>query len=317
MQSLDIGVDVGRDELVIAVAQQEPRRVTVANRVGAIREWLRTIPVGSRLAVESTGSYHRELVEQAQQGGLTVYVLNAGDVHHYAKALGMRGKTDRTDAQVIVRYLCEHHAYLHAYCGGTALQQRLQSLLRLRALVGRQRAQLVQSLREVPQMAPAGTVLCQAYEQVQRQLEQQMQQALASEPALAQGYTRLRSIPGVGLQSAAMLAVLLSRIPFERAEALIAYSGLDPRPRDSGRRRGQRHLSKRGPAQLRWLLYLAASSASRNAGFRPQYQALRERGLAGTEALNVLARKLLKIAFALWHSESMFDPGQLTRAKGS
>lgn len=315
MQSFDIGVDVGRDELVVAVAQQLPRRVKVANRAEAIQEWLETIPADSRLAVESTGSYHRELVEQAQQAGLAVYVLNAGDVHHYAKALGMRGKTDRTDAEVIVRYLCEHHAYLHAYCAGTALQQRLQTLLQLRALVGRQRAQLAQSLRQVPEMAEAGAALCRTFDQVQRQLERQMQQALASEPTLSQGYMRLRSIPGIGLQSATLLAVLLSRIPFERAEALIAYSGLDPRPCDSGRRRGRRKLSKRGPAQLRWLLYLAAGSACRNAGFKPQYQALRERGLAGTEALNVLARKLLKIAFALWHSQSMFDPSRYAVAK--
>ena len=37
--------------------------------------------------------------------------------------------------------------------------------------------------------------------------------------------------------------------------ALVAYSGLDPRPHDSGSKRGRRALTKRGPAALRKLLW--------------------------------------------------------------
>ena len=48
--------------------------------------------------MESTGRYHALLAHLASQAGLKVYVLNARDVHYYAKALGTRAKTDGVDA---------------------------------------------------------------------------------------------------------------------------------------------------------------------------------------------------------------------------
>lgn len=45
--------------------------------------------------------------------------LDLKDVHFYAKALGMRAKTDKVDAGVIVRYVAEHHQSLHPWQPGT------------------------------------------------------------------------------------------------------------------------------------------------------------------------------------------------------
>ena len=62
------------------------------------------------IAMESTGRYNGLLAHLAHQAGLTVYVLNARDVFFYARALGMRAKTNGVHADVIARYLAEHHA---------------------------------------------------------------------------------------------------------------------------------------------------------------------------------------------------------------
>ena len=51
-------------------------------------------------------------------------------------------------------------------------------------------------------------------------------------------------------------------------------------------------------------------SASRSLAFNACYQTLKARGLAATEALVVLARKLLRIAFAVWKTQTAFDPGR-------
>jgi hypothetical protein len=48
----------------------------------------------------------------------------------------------------------------------------------------------------------------------------------------------------------------------ENADAFVAFTGLDPRPDDSGQHHGKRRLSKRGPTELCRLLYLAALSGS-------------------------------------------------------
>ena len=48
---------------------------------------------------------------------------------------------------------------------------------------------------------------------------------------MARGGERLRTSTGIGPQTSALLGALLSRFEFANADALVAYSGLDPRPR--------------------------------------------------------------------------------------
>ena len=84
-------------------------------------------------------------------------------------------------------------------------------------------------------------------------------------------YARLRRIPSVGPVVGSGVLNSLQRLPFASADAYVAFCGLDPRPDDSGRKRGQRRLSKRGPSELRRLLYNAAMSASRTKAWRPLY----------------------------------------------
>jgi len=123
----------------------------------------------------------------------------------------------------------------------------------------------------------------------------------------------LQSIVGVGPQSSALLTSLLARVPFASSDALVAYSGLDPRANDSGRSRGRRRLSKRGDPALRRQMFMAAMSACHTSTFAATYQALRARGLKTTEALVILARKLLRIAFAVWRSGQPFEALRVTR----
>jgi hypothetical protein len=62
---------------------------------------------------------------------------------------------------------------------------------------------------------------------------------------------------------------------------------------------------------LRLLLYLAAQSAAKTKTFRPMYTELRARGFATTEAIVIIAHKLLRIAFAVWTSNKPFDPTKI------
>ena len=60
--------------------------------------------------MESTGIYHELLAKLAHKRGLVVYVLNPKDTRHYAKAMGLRGKTDRVDAELIAGMIAHKHA---------------------------------------------------------------------------------------------------------------------------------------------------------------------------------------------------------------
>ena len=110
------------------------------------------------------------------------------------------------------------------------------------------------------------------------------------------------------------VAHALQRLPFTTADAFIAHTGLDPRPRDSGEKHGRRRLSKRGPAALRAVLHMCAMSASRTATWRPYYERQLAKGLSGTAALVILARKMARTAYGICRSNTTFD---FTRMKSN
>jgi transposase len=311
-----IGVDVAKAELVIA--KHDPGlaagpTVAVPNTGDAIAVWLAGLPAASRIAMESTGRYHGLLAKLALQAGHVVYVLNARDVYYYAQALGTRGKTDRLDAHVIARYIAEHHASLHPWCPPNPVQLHIDKLLAHRALLGKQEATLRLSLKDLGIDAITVGVgkLMAEFEALMARIDKEVQALVASDAQLAQGCANLRTITGIGVQISPLLASLFSRIAFANADALVAFCGLDPRPRDSGTLRGRRHLSKRGPALLRRQIWLAGFAATKSKLFGPIYKALRARGIPSTAAIVILGRRLLRIAFAVWRSGKPFDPSKI------
>jgi transposase len=148
-------------------------------------------------------------------------------------------------------------------------------------------------------------------DQLLKAIDRELTRTLRALPEGATRCAQFRSIPGIGLLSGAALTELFSRVGFSRIEAAIAYTGFDPRACDSGQHRGRRRLSKRGPAELRRLLYNAAMSASRTKTWKPFYERQRAKGLPSTAALVVLARKLLRVAYALYHHDANFDPRRI------
>jgi transposase len=303
------GVDVAKDEVVMSMHGQTHVRA-IANERKAVDTWLVTLPKGSIVAMESTGIYHQLLAQRAHAAGMRVYVLNARDVHFYAKALGARGKTDRVDAGLIARYAAEHHAKLHAWQPGDGAHKRIEELLGRRATLVSKRESMRQAFKGDRDLAGELKRLDQSFDRFLVALDSKVNALIAADDALATGRKRIASVTGFGPQGSALLAVLFARIPFANVDAVVAYSGTDPRPNDSGKKRGARKLSKRGPAHLRRQIYLSGFAASSSKALKPLYQALRARGFATTEAFVILGRKLLRAAFAVWRTGQQWDPAK-------
>lgn len=312
-ESIFVGVDVAQAELVIARHGQAPHAQRIANDAASINAWLPSLPPQACIAMESTGRYHGLLAGLASAAGFVVYVLNARDVYFYSQAQGMRAKTDRLDAQLIARYLAEHHARLHPWQRPEGAHARLECLLQRRAQVVKHQEALRQTLRDVPELKAAAAQLQDQLQVFLQQVDRLLEQLIASDESLRQGCRRLQTIPGIGAQTSALLAALLSRVPFANSDALVAFCGLDPRADDSGKKRGRRKLTKRGPALLRRQMWLAGFAATRTKALKPLYQSLRARGLATTEAIMIIGRKLLRVAFAVWRSTQGFDPALMQR----
>ena len=149
------------------------------------------------------------------------------------------------------------------------------------------------------------------FNQLIARIDLRVKALVEASPERKQNFTRLRTITGVGPVVGAALVNTLERVPAKSADAFVAFTGLDPRPDDSGQHRGKRRLSKRGPAELRRLLYLAALSAIKTKPWGPLYEHYRTKGLSSTAALVILARRIARTAWSIYTHKTEFDPARL------
>jgi transposase len=299
------GVDVSKSNL-LTVRYDAQTPAVVPNVAEAIGSWLAGLPQGATVAMEATGAYHQVLAHLAHAAGMQVYVLNPQTLKHYACAIGQRGKTDNCDARMIARYVVHERAKLRRWMPPAPAADRLAQLLERRHTLVTARQTLAQSLAMPMLKAPRESLLAN-FERIVRRLDILIRHEMARLPKMAALYERLRSIVGVGPVVAAQLVAVFSTLNFAKVASFIAYTGLDPCPEDSGDHRGRRRLSKRGPPLLRCLLYNAGMAAANSRLFKPTYARLRARGLQTTQAIVILARKIARIAFALYKSGECFD----------
>jgi len=300
------GVDVAKDELVALCLGQDVV-CRLRNCAADIRSWLRKLPKGSIVAMESTGEYHQLLARLAYAAGMRVFVLNARRVYFYAQALEVRGKTDRVDAGVIARYVCEHGHKLHEWQPAPALHGRIDELIRRRAVLVVKRESLRQCMRGCKDVQAQFKQLDHAIDSLVSFIDRKINELVKQDERLRTARGLIQTVAGFGPQGSALLAVLLERVPFANSDSLVAYSGWDPRPADSGRKHGRRKLTKCGPSYMRKQWFMVGFSAARAKALKPLYQALLARGLASTEVFVILGRKLLRAAFAVWKTKQPFD----------
>ena len=301
-----VGVDVASAHLDVAVHGQPGVR-RFANTASGIAQLLRALPPSSVLGLESTGRYHAPLALAAHAAGLRVHVLNPLDARRYAQSVGQRGKTDRMDALLLARYVCHEHTHLQPWQPPTASQAALRELLAHRATLVRQRSALAQAASHSKALARVDEPVLKALQQAIQCIDEEIECTVRADLASRQAFERITSVPGLGLICGSLLVMIFGRMQAASADALVAFTGLDPRPNDSGKKMGQRRLSKKGWPEIRRLMYAAAMSAARTKTWKGFYQAQRDKGLSTTAALVVLARKLLRVAFSLFKRQVLFD----------
>lgn len=306
VQPLWIGVDVSQRELVIARADR-PGVQTLANERARIAAWVQELPRRAAIGLEATNCFHVELLEQAQRGGHTVYLLNGLRLARYRESLGGRAKTDPCDARLILRYVEHEGSGLRPWAAPAKGYAELQRLLHRRACLVRARVALQQSLREIPELQAGSHALLHQFMELDRHIQKRLHQLLR-QAGWAEDALRCQAIEGVGTLTATALTTAFHRGAFRSADAFIAFLGLDVRARESGRYHGRRRLSKQGDPELRRLLFLAAMQAARQPAWRDFYQRCLQRGLRKIQALVALARKLARVAFALLKNRTTYVP---------
>ncbi|WP_237725061.1 IS110 family transposase [Deinococcus alpinitundrae] len=324
-----LGLDVGKSERYACLLQVHgPGSLTLIGVVKAgaktakghaqlLAGLTKSVAVRDDLSVvmESTRVSWERGAMTRHDAGDGVSVVNAAQMKFFAKRTLRSGKTDKLDAELIARSgavmqpvcwlppeaeLIELRALLHA---------RDTIVERLTLEAGRHHA-----VDHQHQPHPRAIGFCEAR---QKRLEQQLEEVNGAVQALVLGsekrqeqVTLLASLPGIGPLTASIL--LVERMHLSRMESSnqwAASAGLSPVPRQSGSFPGRTRISKRGNGRLRRAFYRCALTASRMKNtFGDFYRHLIVQGKPKKVALIALARKLLRVAFAVLKSGQNFNP---------
>lgn len=110
----------------------------------------------------------------------------------------------------------------------------------------------------------------------------------------------LVTIPGIGPRTASELVIGINIEDFPDHDHLASYCGIAPRNRRSGTSISSVSASRQGNRRLKNLLIFSCNSLVRSENrFGEYYRACRGRGMRHGEALKAVARKRLKVIYAI------------------
>lgn len=289
------GIDVSKRSLDCAFTDTE--NACLSNDAdGFARIITRVRALGSRVVLEATGAYHQPLVRALSAAGLEVCVVPPGRVRAFAKALGLRAKTDRIDAQLLRRY--------GEQCQPRAWQPPAPERSLLRSWVDARRTLIDQRIgweNRLPGADRAMQRICrEQLHLIARQLariEAEIAAHLQKHPHLQQRAARWQQICGIGPITAWTLLAYLPEI--EQSDVseneLAALTGLAPDPNESGQSKRPRHIAD-GRWQVRCVLHMAARTARRhNPILRAFADRLQTKGKLYKVIITAVSRKLLLV----------------------
>lgn len=291
-----VGIDISKDRLDVACL---PKAVQLSasfpnDADGHSALITQLLALNPRLiVVEATGGYQRLLVAAMTAANLPVAVVNPRQARDFAKSLGILAKTDAIDAAVLARFGQSIEPPVRPFPTEETLA--LADLLtRRRQLVDLHTAEsnrLKQAKAKVV-IASIRAVLQTLDKQIQ-DIDQQLDDHIKQSPVWRKKQDLLKSMPGVGKQTARMLLACLPELGMISRQAIAALTGLAPMNRDSGGMKGKRVISG-GRSNVRTALYMATLTAiRRNPIIKGYYNKLLQAGKAKKLSLLACARKLL------------------------
>jgi transposase len=326
-----LGIDISKDKFHVALqlsggnATNAPKQKVFSNNgkgCGQLCEWLQRQGVTVLWAcLEATSTYGELVAETLHTAGYAVSVVNPARVKAYGQSELRRVKTDKADAQLILRF-----------CLSQTQQQQLDlwqplapEIKALRELVRRLAALQDLQQQEQNRLETATATTRESIQTIVQSLDTEIQRIrvlirdhIDQHPQLKTQRDLLTSIPGIGDITA---QTLLAEIPdwsvFQNARQLVAYAGLNPQECSSGTSVQRKvRLSRIGNARLRHALYFPAITAQRfNPLIKSFCQRLLERGKLKMQVVGAAMRKLLHLVFGVMKSQKVFDPNYLLNLK--
>lgn len=288
------GIDVAKAKLDIAVAGCRTRW-QVANTPAGFRELVKLLrrSKATRIGIEASGGYERDVVRHLRKAGFAVIVLQPIQVRAFAKLTLCRAKSDGIDAGLIAECVA-YRANLRE-----PPDPRLEPLADLLTFIEQieediARAKVrMEHARSRDQRRFLAADLQRLKKRRTRMLAK-LAAALRKHDDLSRRLDLVVSIDGIGERTGLALLIRMPELGRLSREQTAALAGVAPFADDSGKRTGERHIAG-GRSRLRESVYAAALPAAffHNAHLVALYRRLVNAGKPHKVALIACVRKLL------------------------
>ena len=299
-----IGVDVGKYHLEICFKDKVEQ---IDNKIACIRKWIRQINRQNNIDLvvcEATGGYERILVKLLKENNISICVEHANKIRAFAKSKGLLAKTDKIDAQLILKQSQTMNPKPKS-CELSKNMGKIRELLKRRdQLIEHKNGEEARLDKLLPLTIKHSIqshidFLNRQIQKIQRQIDE-----TSSEKNIKEKVKLLTSIPGIGQQTVLMILAYMPELENANSKQLAALVGVAPFNRDSGCFRGKRFIQG-GRKLLRKALYMASIASVRwNRSLNVFYSRLRSRGKCVKVALVAVMNKLLSMIKSVYNRQT-------------
>ena len=306
---LRIGIDVAKDSFEMA-SRPAGHRQNLPNTPQGRQKLLQTLQDQSidLIVLEATGGYERALALDLVEAGYRAVVVNPRQVRDFARGIGQLAKTDAIDAAVLAHFAeVVQPKPRPAPTGQTSeLAELVTRRRQLTGLLTAERNRL--PLARLVQVRKSCQAVIRTLEKQSDQLDGQIQTRIRSDDGFAGKDDILRSAPGVGPQTSAMLLSHLPELGQLNRQEIAALVGVAPWDVQSGRYVGKARIWG-GRKDIRSVLYMATLTAIRcNPRIHAFAQHLYSEGKIFKVVITACMRKLLVILNTMLRNQTPWQP---------
>lgn len=303
-----VGIDVSRDELVVAV-RPSTQGAVYPNTAEGHQQLIGQLPelAPFRVLVEPTGGLERALVEALEAVGLPVRIGNPYQIRQFARGIGQLAKTDPIDAAVLAHYaeVVEMPEPVRLSTNERGLRDLIERRRQLRDM---HTAELNRRPHMTERTLPSWERMVAFLDRELEAIEAEIAALVKNDPTLQQKATLMQTAPGIGPVTSATLLGRLPELGSVSGGAISALAGVAPYTAQSGKMQG-RAMIRGGRADVRSALYVATMTAKR---FNPVIRAYYDHLIAAHKphkvAMIACERKLLVILNAMMRDGACWNP---------
>jgi len=313
MDNIILGVDISKLTFDVALFNDNKVKTRKFNNTtkgfSELQQWLQNKGVNSaHVCMEATGGYEAKLAQYFYDNNFKVSVINPARIKGFSMSQLSRVKTDKADCKLIA-YFCQAMQPDLWQPMPKHIQELQQWVRRLDTLIANKN----QENNRLDEASDIVAVKIRAHieflDKQIKEVEELISNHIKEHQDLNDKSKLLDSIPGIGEKTIGVILTFLTVEYFDSAKQVVAFVGLNPKPRQSGSSvHGVGRISKTGDADLRKAFYMPALTAIKhNPIIKDFAERLSNAGKSKMVIVIAAMRKLLHIIYGVLKNRIPFN----------